>query len=156
LLEGALGKPTIVERAELRGSSTQGSDERERRGKPVEEEAERLEECQRVFGFALYLIEWMAYAKKKGAETLGAECGVCRVAVLYRHLESTTRRTDAFQQRSRPWHDNRETYIGSSPEVGQPSTFLQITSHLFESVTLIVVTETRTGDHAHCRKIHRC
>src|SRR5262249_47090513 len=66
LLEGALGEPTIVERTELRGPSTQHPGERERRGNSVEEESEPPHERQSVLGLALELIEWMAQGKMNG------------------------------------------------------------------------------------------
>src|SRR5262245_15000726 len=90
LLEGALGESAIVEGAELRGSSAQGPGERDGRGKSVEEESVPLHELQCVLGFALELVEWMARCKKNGAETAGGERGICRVAVIFRHLEGTT------------------------------------------------------------------
>src|SRR5215470_7187658 len=96
LFEGALHESTIVEGAELRGSSAQGPGERDWRGKSVEEESVPLHEFQRVPGFALKLVEWMAQGKKNGAETAGGECSICRVAVLFGHLEGTTRRFDAL------------------------------------------------------------
>src|SRR5262245_60845870 len=89
-LEGALRESAIVEGAERRGSSAQGPGERDWRGKSIEEEAVPLHELQCVLGFALELVEWMAQCKKNGTETAGAECGKCRVAVIFRHLEGTT------------------------------------------------------------------
>src|SRR5215471_1742731 len=94
LLEGALRESTIVEGAELRGSSAQGPGERDWRGKSVEEESVSLHEFQCVLGFGLELVEWVAQCKKNSAETAGGECGICRVAALFRHLEGTTRRFD--------------------------------------------------------------
>ena len=67
-----------------------GPGKRDRRGKSVEEKSVRLHELQCVLAFALELIEWMAQGKKNGAETSGGERGICRVAVLFRHLEGTT------------------------------------------------------------------
>src|SRR6516225_2692918 len=73
LLERALRKSSIVEGAELGGSSAQVPDEREWRGKSVEEESEPLHELQCVLGFAFELVEWMAQCKKNGTETAGGE-----------------------------------------------------------------------------------
>src|SRR5262249_8777686 len=81
LFEGALSEPTIVEGAQLHGSSAQGPGERDWRGKSVKEESVSLHKLQRVLGFALELVEWMAQGKKNGAESAGGECGICRVAV---------------------------------------------------------------------------
>src|SRR5262249_18633516 len=88
-LEGALCESAIVEGAERRGSSAQGPGERDWRGKSIEEESVPLHELQCVLGFALELVEWMAQCKKNGTETAGGECGKCRVAVIFRHLEAT-------------------------------------------------------------------
>src|SRR6516165_12337030 len=96
LLEGALCELTTVEGAEFRRLSEQGPGERDWRGKSIEEESVPLHELQCVLGFALELVEWMALGKKNGAETAGGERGICRVAVLFRHLEGTTRRFDAL------------------------------------------------------------
>src|SRR5262245_50113561 len=87
LLERALRESTIVEGAELRGSSAQGPRERNRRGKSVEEEPVPLHEFQCILGFKLELVEWVTKRKKDSAETAGGKCGICRVAVLFRHLE---------------------------------------------------------------------
>ena len=92
----ASARSTIVEGAELRGFSAQGPGERDRRGKSVEEEPVPLNELQCILGFALELVEWMAQCKKNSAETARGECGICRVAVPFCHLEGTTRRFDAL------------------------------------------------------------
>ena len=120
---------TIVEGAELRGPSAQRPDERERRGNSVEEESEPPHELQCLLGLTLDLIEWMAQRKKNGAEAAAGECGKCRVAVLFRHLEGATRRIDPLPERSRPRDHDREAEIGPCPKVSQSATLEQIAGH---------------------------
>src|SRR5262245_11888919 len=96
LLEGALCECTIIEASELRGCSAQGPGERDWRGKSVQEESVPLQEIQCVLGFALELVEWMAQCDENGTETARSECGICRLAVIFRHLEGTTRGIDAL------------------------------------------------------------
>jgi hypothetical protein len=86
----------MVEGPELRGSSAQGSRERDQRGESVEEESIPLNELQCIFGFALDLVERAAQCKKNGNETAGGECSIGRVAVIFRHLERATGRIDAL------------------------------------------------------------
>src|SRR5262249_30832634 len=147
LFEGALRESTIVEGAELRGSSAQGPGERDWRGKSVEEESVPLHELECVLGFALELFEWMALGKKNGAETAGGERAICRVAVLLGHLEGTTRRFDALQQWPCPRNHHREGDIGPCPEVGQSATFQQIAGQLAKSIAFNILAEAGAGDH---------
>src|SRR5262245_55830818 len=155
LLEGALRESTIVEAAELRGSSAQGPGERDWRGKSVEKESVPLHELQCVLGFALELIEWIPQGKKNGAETAGGECGICRVAVLFRHLEGTTCRINALSERSCPRNHNHEGDIGSCSKVRQSATFEQITGQLSKSIAFNVLAEAGAGDHGRSHVVQR-
>ena len=156
LLEGALGEPTIVESSELHSPSTQRPDEREQYGNSVEEETEPPYELQSVLGLTLDLIEWMAQGKKNGIESAAAMCSKRRIAVLFRHLEGTTRRIDSLPERSCPRDHDREEEIGPSPKLIQSATFEQIAGHLSESITFVVVAEVAAGDQAHRRVCRRC
>src|SRR5262249_32020776 len=106
-LERALREPTIIEGAELRCLSTQRPDQREQGGDSVKEESEPLDVLKSVLGLKLDLIEWMAQGEKNGTESTAAHCSKCRIAVLFRHLEGTTRWIYRFPERSYPWNHNR-------------------------------------------------
>src|SRR5262249_32982697 len=125
LFEGALGEPALVEATELRRPSPQGPGQRQRRGKPVEEESEPLHELQCLLRLTLDLVEGMAQGEKDGGETARGDGGIRRVAVLLRHLEGTARRIDGFPERSRPGDPGREAEIGPPPEARPSATFEQ-------------------------------
>src|SRR5262245_33528700 len=98
----------------------------------------------------------MAQRKKNGIEGAAAMCSKRRVAVLFRHLEGTTRRTDSFPERPGPRGHDGEQEIGPTPKVIQSVRFEQIAGHLSESITLIEVAEVAAGDQTHCRVVRWC
>src|SRR5262249_31560155 len=123
VLEEAFREGTSIEGTELCGLSAKSPRERDRRGQSVEEESIPLNELQCILGFAFDLVERVALCKKNGNETAGSECRICRVAVIFSHLESATGRFDALAERSCPRNHNREAHIGPCSKVGQSATF---------------------------------
>jgi hypothetical protein len=101
-----------------------------------------------VLGLTLDLIKGMARRKKNGIESAAGQCSKCRVAVVLRQLEGTTRRFDALSQGSCPREHNRESEIGPTPTVIKSAALEQIAGHLSESITFFVVAEARARDHA--------
>src|SRR5262249_48663214 len=76
----------------------------------------------------------------------------CWMALIFCHLEGTSRRIDSFPQWPLPGHQDREIEIGPpSPEVLQAAMLDQIAGHLCESIAFIVLAEAGASDETHGR-----
>src|SRR5262249_15254322 len=150
-LEPQFIKLPIIKGAEFRRRTTEVPDKPELRGHLVNGVTKAGFLCKReaMLGFALHLNQPIARREQDCVQAGATVRGEREVADLGRDFVSATQQFVANPDMRCPGHQlTSKIYIGPDLEGSQPPRFDQFIAKLAESKSGLVVTETRSGDHA--------